>query len=326
MSMRIALKVASAAFVGLVLGCRAPSQERACGRSAQLIPPALPFGCHGQRVERLGDTLLLFGGFHEDRSMERDRGGEQAWIYDLRTGQWQRVADMPRPRFFFGSAVFEGAAIAVSSSVDRYVAAEDRWEQLCEPEVFPNSHFGAAELDGKLYVLGGYPAKAGGFIGLDLRTREVIDPPEPPGFKPDDHFHIVVNCGGVIHAIGGLDSKNFQPISDHWVFDGAAWAAAPQPSVPLWAKFSAVQVVGSSIYIFESGPEGGRGWVYESRTESWRQLPGLRRLLAMPACVELNGLIYVLGGQVDSAPDTGVHVFDTRTEKWTSVEPVKSPG
>jgi hypothetical protein len=175
-----------------------------------------------------------------------------------------------------------------------------------------------------VYALGGYPARRGGFVAYDLDrgtgARGVIDPPEPPEFKENDHFHIVAALNGKLHTVGGLDSADFRPTQRHHVFDGERWSSAAPPPSPVWAKFSVVQAHGDSLFVFE----GAQGLRYDAKTDTWTKIAPLNAILVMPASEVIDGKIVVLGGRdIDSKP-APVYVYDIAADRWENV-PVPAP-
>lgn len=69
-------------------------------------------------------------------------------------------------RAFFCSFSHRGAAYAVGPGLARYDAQHDCWEELLPAASLPRSHFGAARVGSRLYVLGGFSPVRGEPPGL----------------------------------------------------------------------------------------------------------------------------------------------------------------
>lgn len=252
----------------------------------------------------------MFGGYARGSDKE-DRGTRETWILDLPDGKWKRGADMIAGRSFFSSAVAGGAIHAMGGAIERYDAAKDAWETVSGPEVFPASHFGGAALGSKLYALGGFPERSGGFAGFDLEKKTTFDPPEPPGFGKGDHFHVIAALDGVIHVVGGLDGETFEARTDHHVFDGNGWKPAKPPPTGLFSKFAVVETSGDRLYYFS----GGTGLAFDVSEDAWIKLASLRQEPVLPASVVWKDRIQVLGGMY-VAPTTDRFAYDLLQDRW----------
>lgn len=285
-------------------------------RPAPPVRP-LPGARHGHRMHTLEGRLVVFGGFAAGNAAA-DRGAKETWVLDLATGAWKRGGDLPFELAFGSSAVVGGRIVAMGSGIARYDVTADRWDSLAPEGTFPRSHFSAAALGERIYALGGFPETRGGFVGFDLATREVLDPPEPPGFRKGDHFAAVAALGGEIHAVGGIGGEPFAISRAHRVFDGARWRVAAPAPFPLWAKFAAVEALGSRLYVFEKG----RGHRYDAAHDRWDSVAGLPLELAMPGACALGGRIAVLGGLATGAErENAALLYDPGADRWEPIPP-----
>ncbi len=279
-------------------------------------PDRPPAPCHGHRVEWAGDTLVLFGGFRPGSSAE-DRGARETWCWDPVSAAWRAAAPMSRPRAFFGSAVVEGAVVALGEGIERLDARTRTWETLLAGGALPNSHFGAAAIGGVVFAVGGFPAPDGGVCAFDVAARELRAVPAWPGFARGDHFHVVAVHGDELHVVGGLDGERFEPKREHWRLHAGAWERLPDAPAALWLKFAVVQAVDGMLFVFAT--DSGTGWSCDLRTAVWRERAPLRELLAMPASYARDGWIHVLGGlHVDDTP--GSFRYEIAADRWFEVE------
>jgi hypothetical protein len=277
--------------------------------------PPLPHTRHGHCAHLVGDTIIVLGGFDDD-STKDNRGDNETWLLNLNQRAWRCAADMPAGRAFFGSAAVDGLIYTLGDSIDRYDVDRDRWDTMLPAGQFPRSHFSVAALGRRIYCFGGYPEDRGHFKAFDLGTAEVIPLPNPPGYTPGNHFHILAALAGKLHVVGGLHVKEFQPTTEHWIFDGPpanTWSAAAAPPFALWAKFSIIAVHDDSLFVFE----GDRGCRYDARSDSWSTLPGPGEIVVMPTAIVLDGRIHVIGGETLDTRSTTIESFDLTRSEWS---------
>ena len=235
----------------------------------------------------------------------------QTWIGNLQTGKWREGPDMQVPRAFFASARVGDDIYAIGKTIEKLAKGTTAWAQVAAPAGIPESHFAAAAIGKRIYMLGGYPADSGKFQSFDTVTLNMRPEPPLPGFSPGDHFHIVVALDNKIHVIGGFDGNDFREKTAHHVFDGTKWSRARGPKHPMWAKFSVIQALGSRVFVFDDK----HGAVYNASDDRWRDITPLPFSLSMPASYASAGKIVVVGGERDS-PWRGVLVYDIAAERW----------
>jgi hypothetical protein len=292
------------------------AQTAASSAPTPTWPVALPRERHGHRVEPLDGGLLSFGGFGDSRAADRE--SRQTWWLAPGATEWKRRADLRREKAFSGSAVIAGVVYAIGADVERYDAKSDAWVEVTPPGKLPRSHFGAAALDGKLFVLGGYGAAESGLWVVDVKDGAVQAEPPPPGFAKGDHFHLVHALRGELHVIGGLDGEKFEVQREHWVRSASGWRALPAPPEGLWAKFSAHAVVGETLYVF--GENGG--WRFDAAESAWRELAKSGSMLAMPATAVCDDKLWILGGMEVARDDARIlRAFDLRAQRWLELAP-----
>jgi len=229
-------------------------------------------------------------------------------------------------------AVVLAASILVACSKngtgDPTPVEEGEWGQragLLEP----NSELALAEANGKLYLLGGYPASR-----VTARTVQVYDiatdswtlgPPLP---EPNNHG-TAVGVNGKIYLIGGQTSDvsdqgyvntiyELDPAIGEWV------AKAPMPT----ARGAAVAVVlDGKIYVAGGRPPRGNDFaVYDPATDSWEVLPNMPSQRNHFTGAAINGRVHFVGGRLGhglSLDMTAMHeVYDPQTRIWTTAAPM----
>jgi N-acetylneuraminic acid mutarotase len=183
----------------------------------------------------------------------------------------------------------------------------------------------AAELDGKIYVLGGYPSSR-----VVQATVQVYDPatdkwafttPLPVPM----HHPVAAGALGKLYSLGGqLDSGD---TNRTLVYDpataNAPWVdLAPMPTA---RGAGAGAVMGDKIYVVGGRPPAANAFaVYDISDNQWTPLPDLPQTYPNRnhiAAAAIGGKIYVAGGRYNggsfSDPITdSLDVFDPATNAW----------
>lgn len=205
---------------------------------------------------------------------------------------------------------------------------DGEWEQragLLEP----NSELALAEANGKLYLLGGYPASR-----QTARTVQVYDiasdqwtlGPQLP--QPNNHG-MAASVNGKIYLIGGQtsDVSDQGYVNTVYELDPATgeWATkAPMPT----ARGAGVAIVhDGKIYVAGGRPPRGSDFaVYDPAADSWQVLPNLPTQRNHLTGAAINGRIHVVGGRLGHGLSplmtTAHEVFDPATQAWTTAAPM----
>ncbi|HMP82830.1 MAG TPA: kelch repeat-containing protein [Verrucomicrobiota bacterium] len=192
-----------------------------------------------------------------------------------------------------------------------------------------NSEMGVAELDGKIYVLGGYPPSR-----VTQRTVQVYDT-QTDSWSYTTPLPIPLNhpmpavANGKLYMIGGQTTDSgtgsftntvfeFDPATTNWV------ARAPMPTS---RSAGVAAVIGNLIYVAGGRPPRGQDFaVYNVTSNSWQTLPNLPTGRNHLAACALGGRVYVAGGRLGggfTSPMTNVlEVFDSASNQWSSAAPM----
>jgi N-acetylneuraminic acid mutarotase len=217
--------------------------------------------------------------------------------------------------------------IAGANTYDVVLSPAGEWG-LRASLIEPNSELALAELNGKLYLLGGYPATR-----QTARTVQVYDiasdawelGPQLP--LPNNHG-MAASVNGKIYLIGGQTTADdpsyvdtvyeLDPTAGEWV------AKAPMPT----ARSAGVAVVhDGKIYVAGGRPPRGNDFaVYDPATDNWEVLPNLPTQRNHITGAAINGRIHVVGGRQGSGLSpimtTAHEVFDPQTGTWTTAAPM----
>lgn len=202
--------------------------------------------------------------------------------------------------------------------------AAGQWGRRPElPEA--NSEMSVAELDGKIYVLGGYPSSR-----ISVRTVQVYDPvsatwslttPLPVALN----HTMSVSVNGRIYMTGGQRDAGGAGPFENTVYEydpgSATWTArAPMPSA---RGGGAAAVVDGKIYVAGGRPPRGSDFaVYDPAANSWTVLPDMPTQRNHLGTVAVGNKVYVVGGRFgagfESERTERIEIFDTVSRTWTS--------
>jgi N-acetylneuraminic acid mutarotase len=193
----------------------------------------------------------------------------------------------------------------------------------------PNSELALAELDGKLYLLGGYPASR-----QTARTVQVYDiasdhwalGPQLP--QPNNHG-MGVAVDGKVDLIGGLSlgCVRVPYVNTVYELDPAVGAWVERARMPTARSDGVTVVHDGKIYVAGGRPPRANDFaVYDPATDSWEVLPNLPTQRNHMTGAAIDGRIHVVGGRQGHglAPEmTTLHeVFDPETRTWTTAAPM----
>ncbi|HZG46930.1 MAG TPA: kelch repeat-containing protein [Allosphingosinicella sp.] len=202
------------------------------------------------------------------------------------------------------------------------------------PMPLPRSEHAVAELNGKVWVLGGYPPGR-----LPSNLVQVFDPATsrwslgPTLPQPIHHTHVAA-VGGKLYLIGGEinGASTGRPavyVADSWVHDPAVGGWAKLAPMPTARSGGGKAVMEGKIYVAGGRPPGGSAFeVYDPATNKWEKLPDLPTQRNHLAMVATDGKIIVAGGRVndvDSERLTTVEIYDPKTRRWTTGAPLPAP-
>jgi N-acetylneuraminic acid mutarotase len=193
----------------------------------------------------------------------------------------------------------------------------------------PNSEMAVAELDGKVYVLGGYPASRVTQNTLqiyDTRTDSwSIGAPAPIPL----HHPVTAGVNGKLYSLGG------QPDTDRtFEYDPRANAWRELRRMPTARGGGAAAVIGQRIYVVGGRPPAANAFeVYDVGSDTWAVLPPLPQRINNRnhlAAVAIAGRIYVAGGRYNGGgvgdPRTdSLDMYDPQTNTWSARRPMLRP-
>ncbi len=192
----------------------------------------------------------------------------------------------------------------------------------------PNSELALAESNGKLYLLGGYPASR-----QTVRTVQIYDIASdlwqlgPPLPQPNNHG-MAASVNGKIYLIGGQTTADDPSYVDTvYELDPAGGPWIEKTRMPT-ARSGGVAVVHEGrIYVAGGRPPRGNDFaVYDPTTDRWEVLPNLPTQRNHFTGAAINGRIHYVGGRLGAGlspfTTTAHEVFDPQTRTWTTAAPM----
>ncbi len=200
------------------------------------------------------------------------------------------------------------------------------------PLLAPNSETAVAELDGNIYVIGGYPS-----------TRVYVDTVQVYDSRTDSwsyttalprsmHHTMAAATNGRVYVIGGEMSRS--GIADQGIFlntvyeyDPATATWTERTAMPTARSGGATGVIDGKIYVAGGRPPGGHDFaVYDPAADTWTELPDLPTQRNHLAAGVIGGRLYVVGGRfgggVGSEMTGVVEVYDPSSNNWTRAAPM----
>jgi len=228
---------------------------------------------------------------------------------------WQDVLEAPNP------------ATLSPTNAQRFFRVLSRWgtrSNLLEA----NSEMAVAELNGKIYVMGGYPASR-----VTTRTVQVYDTASnrwsftmPLPIALNHQMPAVAN--GRLYVIGGqTDDGNLSFTNTVFEYTPATSNWTAKASMPTARSAGAAAVIGNSIYVTGGRPPRGADFaVYDVVDDRWTTLPNLPSARNHLAACAIDGKVHVVGGRIqagfNSAMTNVLEVFDPITSQWATRAPM----
>jgi N-acetylneuraminic acid mutarotase len=178
----------------------------------------------------------------------------------------------------------------------------------------PRQEVGVAELNGEIYVVGGFRRN-----GTTANTVEVYNPmtdtwqfaaPLPVAVN----HTTAASVNGKLYVIGGLPTTNLT-----FEYDPAENVWRRKANMPTARGAHAVAVIDGKIYAVGGSPaSAGRDFaVYDPATDTWQPLPPMPTPRNHHAAGVVDGKLYVAGGRNSSGLTLNVlEEYDPATNQW----------
>ena len=229
-----------------------------------------------------------------------------------------------------GAAFVGGGGPLAATSAQ---AQSDGWGERAEM-LLPRSEMSIAELNGRIYAMGGYP---GARVTSD--AVQVYDPATdgwaygPPLPVPLHHTMAAV-ADGRLYLIGG-EAGNPTPSESVfqdgvYMLDAQAGQWVPRSPMPTARSGGGAGVIDGKIYVAGGRPPRGHDLaVYDPSTDQWSVLPDLPTQRNHLAVAAIGGRLYVAGGRfgggVGSEMTDVLEIYDPAADTWTTGAPLLAP-
>ena len=225
------------------------------------------------------------------------------------------------------AAVIPAGSIA-SAAESKPVSEWGKRGELVEP----NSEMAVAYLDGKIYVVGGYPS-----------TRKSVDTVQVYDVKTDTwslttpypttiNHASAVALDGLLYVIGGQTNAGGRREKSRYVdavhaYDPKTKKWTPRAPMPTKRSAMAHDVIDGKIYVAGGRPPRGHDFaVYDPKADKWTTLPDLPTQRNHIAAAAIDGRLYVAGGRFGggfrSEITPALEVYDPATNQWSARRPM----
>lgn len=198
------------------------------------------------------------------------------------------------------------------------------------PLLEANSEMGVAELDGKIYVIAGYPASR-----VSVRTVQVYDAatdtwamttPLPVALN-----HLMpATANGKLYVIGGQTDPNVAYVDTVYEYDPGTTQWNEKARMPTARSAGAAVTIGGKIYVAGGRPPRGADFaVYDPAEDKWQTLPNLPTQRNHLIALVHQDRMYVFGGRFEggfqSRQSDAVEIYDPATGQWTTGAAMPKP-
>ncbi|NQV56453.1 MAG: kelch-like protein [Rhodospirillales bacterium] len=200
------------------------------------------------------------------------------------------------------------------------------------PLIEPNSEMAVALLDGKIYVVGGYPKTR-----LSVATVQVYDLKTDrwrltTAYPTPINHASAVGLGGLLYVIGGQTNAGGRNEGSRYtaavyVFDPKAGTWTPRAPMPTARSAMAHAVIDGKIYVAGGRPPRGHDFaVYDAKNDRWTVLPDMPTARNHFAGAAIDGRLYFAGGRFGGGFQSEItpilEMYDPKTRIWTARRPM----
>ncbi|MFN8486601.1 MAG: S8 family serine peptidase [Caldilineaceae bacterium] len=316
-----------------------------------LVQPFALAPCHAQTVTLAATIPATARTGAQDKLtvaatlVENPAAGQTVTLTTAAFAAWRSEPPLLTSRFALGAAALpDTASIYVMGGIqrdytgdyynytflaanERYDACTQRWEKRA-PLPVALSDFGAAELNGKVYIVGGLAQQVDSGFATYVATDQVYayDPANnrwsPVAALPAPYINMAVAAAnGKLYAFGG---SNAGFTSDKtYVYDPGQNRWQAKSVLPHGANaFLAAATLGGKIYLLSGGGLHTLLDIYDPGADTWTQATGLDETNAVNAlglAASPDGFLYATGVGDGGSNATLVERYDPQADRWTKV-------
>lgn len=248
------------------------------------------------------------------------------------SSRWKSRAPLPGPRGRLAVVAVGDAILAIGGvssgqvvgTVEAYLPAEDLWLPLAAKPT-PVGNVGAVNLDGLVYVPGGYDASGRVLDVLEVYDVEAGSWMQGPSLPAPRCAYAVVAVEGQMYLFGGWDGKRYT--NTVFRYDPAAARWEEVSPMPLAVGFQAAAVVDGKVYLI-GGYDGAREYAschqYDPSLEGsgdspWTERTPMSAARGGAAATAVGASIYVIGGGWDGFLAYNER-YEPRSDTWVRFE------
>lgn len=231
----------------------------------------------------------------------------------------------------YGAAAAFMSAAAIALAPAPAPAQEGEWGRAA-PLPAAHSEFAVAELDGLVYVIGGYS------VGdVEGTTVHVYDPASDswqrgPSLPEPAHHLMAAAAGGRIYVVGGQGAGLFgRGFTDAvWALDPAEGEWVARAKLPRARGAGVAVTLEDRIYVAGGRPPHGHDFaVYDPAADAWTVLPDMPSQRNHIAGAAIEGKVWIAGGRLgpgyNSEASAALEAYDPGTGRWESAAPMPRP-
>lgn len=219
----------------------------------------------------------------------------------------------------------------ISGAPERSLAATGEWGRKAD---LPTAHseFAVTELDGKIYVIGGYDIGDVGPGAMHIYDSETDRWRAGPPMPQPGHHLMAASANGRVYVFGGQSLSLFGGgfLDDVRIFDPQSGDWSAGASMPRGRGGGVAVTLNGRIYVAGGRPPHGNDFAaYDPVSDAWTVLtdmPSQRNHLAGAA---IGGKIYIAGGRLGpgyrSEASAALEVYDPATGEWSAAAPLPRP-
>jgi len=236
---------------------------------------------------------------------------KQLNLFRIEKSEKKYFMNFNKIRFLLLFTVIFSSACKKSSTDSTSTSEPSRWGRRADL-LEANSEMSVAELNGQIYVLGGYPSTR-----ISTNVVQVYDPvidqwrrgtPLPIALN----HTMSVSVNGILYVIGGqTEAGGDGPfVNTVYAFDPNRGTWSSRTPMPTARSGGGATVVNGRIYVAGGRPPRGNDFaVYDPATDRWEPLPNLPTQRNHLGIVSVGSKIYVIGGVNAIVAYDFIHVF-----------------
>ena len=303
--------------------------------------PTARYGCGAAVVN---NKLYVIGGSNDITDFSHGWGYKYYSAveeYDPAMDKWTKKANMPTGCSAFGTAALNGKIYAIGSyrgrnQTQEYTPSTDTWSVKSTLGPYWKGRPEAAELNGKIYLTGGYDDNSAFYWLLGSYTHSAsvyVFEPDKTTWSTNTYIpknrseYASAALNGKIYVMGGRNNGSTVKTVDEYDIKTKTWTRkADMPTARY--SFSAIALNGK-IYVVGGADDSGLLNVFEEydpENDIWVRKKDFTLKASSPGVTTACGKIYVVVGEYGSIPwdYSPILEYNPDTDIWKSLGEMKT--